>query len=262
MNMGGYGPPPPPMPNPFAGRPMAGWLVPMILLIVSVILMGVSASEPWYELKLSNGGSFTLTFELEEMQVKYNLFGSTATDSDDYDGYNFDETGKVMEATLGLVGAAVALAIVAMVFLVIAGLGKISGRIIALFLLLSLVISLIPPLYFAAAVPDAVKEDCQNEIFDSDWDWPDGFIGDDKENDANIEWGPESGWYLSLAAMIMQVVGLIVFLTQMRYFPPPIRRGYPGGPPPGYPYAGPPRAPPAGPHYGPPPGPPPRYPGY
>jgi hypothetical protein len=114
----------------------------------------------------------------------------------------------------------VIMAIISLVFVIIAGMGKINAIIPKILVAITIIFVVLAPLYFALGLPPAIKKDHEkvqailNPINATETPSEGGssIMGSANEKSgagailATIEWGPELGWWLSVVAIFMAII--------------------------------------------------------
>ena len=226
-------------------RPIKSWIMPIILIIVSIVLLSISIAIPWYHFDINekdhiNGETYT-----SEGTIEYSIKGpkyefdypevSLLEDEDetyDWDETNLDETENVFGVLNGLLITSIIILIIALILNVLSGQGFLSVNFGIIFIVIGLIFVLIIPIYFAIALPVAFKEDTDGGEFQSDSVSlkVSGFIGSDSDTFSegdnsmklSVSWYPTVGWFLSLIAMIIQCIVLRSLIAKKRNFPSPI----------------------------------------
>ena len=186
-------------------------LIGLVLSLIVVVLLGVALVGTWYSMESESAGvSMTMDYKLREGTVT--VAGESDTDEYDEDFYETD-TGAVYSNTFYIAIVALVLGIIGLITAVMAGIGKLSAKIVTIFLLLTMIFAVVAPVYFAVALPGAMDED-----WSGGWDkgfWDSGeetsvepITGTEYTSTYTI--GPGYGWYLAIVAFVFALIGLII----------------------------------------------------
>lgn len=179
-------------------------IIGIVLALLVVVFLGVALIGPWYV--TSNGGKTDSKFRESTTDGT-----TTAYDETFYD----TNTGKVYRNTFYITIVALVLGIIWLITALLTSMGKLklSAKIVAIFMLLTMIFAIVAPGYFAATLPGAIKDDSAGV-------WNKGFIGSGDVTILGVtvtecSWGPGYGWYLAVVAFVVALIGLIlVFLKK------------------------------------------------
>ncbi len=194
----------------------------LILVVSSLLMMSISVSLPWYQVRMETGDEVTHVdayFDYRETTVQND--GEETTETESYDDLPTVKT--VMDNTYGVFCIALFVLVLGMVSIIFNMLEKISKNATGLLLVLGVLFLLLTPLYFMYALPPAVGEDLNVQGGPNE-KMGEQFFG--SNNHINYaEWGGASGWYLTLlAAGITGTAALLLFLSTPRTREAPIGR--------------------------------------
>lgn len=188
-----------------------------------------SAKQDWLRTNVSNAtSSGTLEYNAapkeggwegsyyEMMDANYPVPGFLAGGNEQLNVYN---------NTYYMVLLAIILSIIGIIFIIIAGLGKINPTIPKVLVGIAVIFTVLAPIYFALALPMAIEtddEELQNIKGTNNESPPEGggqIMGNANERDklegvtlASIDWAPELGWWFSVGAIFTSIV-TIAFIT-------------------------------------------------
>lgn len=200
-----------------------GRLIAAALILVGAILLIVALLTPWYSLQTSaSGASETINFYPglpgSNGTIQYSCSGGVHCPSQtSYSNLPANNTGMLAEAgffilivggILGIVAAALGIAS--------AGRPKWGTPVVAL-AVVALLLAIIAPSLYAAALPSAASKDSPGHSGLGPWS---SFMGTNSSTrdgfTLTMTWGPAIGWYLSFAAFVVLVAGAVLFVRWRR----------------------------------------------
>ena len=195
-----------------------------IVLLIAVVLTLGALFLPWYSEQFS-------AFGLSETQNAY--LGLPTTNgtlqytcssnapschaaSSSYSAQNLTHVGNLAEAgyLLIITDAVLGLLAVALAF-ASRNNPRRAGAAIALGVLAMLIV-IAAAGYFAVALPGAIGSDSPGHTGSGPWS---SFFGSSTNSGLSIAWGPAMGWYLSIGAFVLFLVGVVI-LARSRADPP------------------------------------------
>ena len=211
-----------------------GRLVGAIIVLVGAILLIAAAFMPWYTYEQTGSGpvSGSVTqnsypgLPSQSGTIQYTCSGNTGSvcptnTSTSYSNLNLSNTGALAETgyfmmiggfVLGLIGAVLGLAS-----------RKRPGRAMggAALAIVAMILAVAAPALFAVQLPGALGNDVKNHPSSGPWST---FIGSNSTNvgggeTVNTTGGPAIGWYLSIGAFVVLLIGAII-LARARKEPP------------------------------------------
>jgi len=206
----------------------SGKLVASVIILIGAILLIAALFVPWYSEETSGFG-ITETVNAHPGLPSSNgtlTFSCSGTSScpsqTSYSDQNQNNTGAVAETGFFMLLGGFVLGLLAAI-LGLMSRGKPGRPTAALGLaVLALILAIAAPGLFAASLPGAISKDTPNHT-GSSGPWA-SFYG---STSASVEgttftttWGPAIGWYLSIAAFVILLIGVILLL-RARDAPPP-----------------------------------------
>lgn len=189
------------------------------LTVVSLLLLVFAYSSPWYHLTAmltSTSGE-----EIADYEEKFYLHGwsvemmglpGTYEYDYDEDPGQWSSMGEVMTVEFMMLLASAALSVVA-VFSVLIGRRALSLGACGL----AAALLFVAAMYFFAMVPAAMRE---SSLGDTGVIELAGFWGEDEFLAVTFVWGPMVGWYLVIAAAILESIALSLISSQSHKCPP------------------------------------------
>jgi hypothetical protein len=205
------------------GRPVAipRW-VATALVVLGLVLLVVAVFLPWYAFGASSAaGRDTQLFypglPSENGSIRYSCSGSISCPPDSsYSTQSYDSIGTVVET--GLLVSVVAI-VAAAITAVLGAMAKARfARSVTIYTagIVAAVLALATPILYGVALPGAENRDVPDSARPpTSGPWT-SFFGSASWNEPHLgtlslTWGPESGWYLSIGAAALIVVGLVLF---------------------------------------------------
>jgi len=209
-----------------------------IIVLVGTVLLVAAIFLPWYSEQVTIGGgpSETQYFYLgtpgTNGTVQYSCSGLAAGEScpsstsyssyGQQNTYDLNDTGLIAATAFFLLIIGAILGFVAAVLAF--GRRQKPGRGGAAWGLaaVALILALIAPLVFAGALPNALSHDLPSSVRQGSGPWS-SFYGSNSTtvgtSTVSESWGPSVGWYLSIVAFVVLLVGVAL----VRRGPPPMR---------------------------------------
>jgi PKD repeat protein len=191
-------------------------IIVLIFAILSIIMMGISLTQPWYQNNVEAEG--------EKLETEYSFEGIKGKDSvsgleislswDDELAESFKTTRNVYNTSRLIVIAGFILGIFLLIGAIVA-LFKKGKKAAIIFGLLAFIVCLLAPIIFMLWHPGALAEDIYSGTEDSEvTDGPNKtFIGSREIEALGVSgkeyWGPAIGWYLAVAGAIFALLGFI-----------------------------------------------------
>jgi len=201
------------------------------IILVGAILLIVALFTPWYAVKTSaeTGGSTTVYSYLgmPSMNGTIQFSCSPAAGCPSSTSYpSGTNVGNVVETAFFLLIAGITLGVLATILVFAArdnarrsGFGLALG-VLALFL------AIITPGFFAVALPPAFSNDGGSSGTNTSGPWS-SFMGSSRTPCCNplngwltYDWGPAIGWYLSIVASAILLIGVIILFSRRKESPP------------------------------------------
>jgi hypothetical protein len=193
-------------------------MVGAVMLLIGAILLIVALFTPWYTYGASGGGvsentNFYPGFAGQNGTVQFTCSGTPSCPAQtSYSNEHLNNTAQIAETGFSL------LIVGFIVGLLAAVLGLMSGRKpghagkARLLGILALIIALITPIIFLAALPGAIAKDTPNHPAGSG-PWS-SFFGSNSTSypggTESITWGAGVGWYLAFVAFVLFLLGIIL----------------------------------------------------
>lgn len=215
-------------------------IVVFLLCIFILILSYLSLSSPWFNTKQdyeSWGGVYSskVEYELQESHIEVKGFEgqvdfedtSKYEDIEDEDD-SLDNTIGVFNAIYYIIITIMILTILAMVLTVLAYFRKGVFKVLVGILLIALLLAILTPVFFAAALPTAFNDDYEEymssiDIEDIDPEYEinkpgitENFAGEEKDGDYEASWGPSNGWVLAIITFILIGIAAIVTIMPLK----------------------------------------------
>ena len=210
-----------------------------IVVLIGAILLIVAAFIPWYTWQLkasfegasvtgtistypglpSQNGTIQTSYSCSNVPAGHCPSGTSSSYSKDY----LNNTGQLAEAgfymlivgfVLGLIGGVIGLAS--------GSNSRRAGPAIAL-AIIAMILAVAAVGMFAGLLPNAIGKDSPGHTGDGPWS---SFTGSTSnttylEFPATSTWGPGIGWYLTIGAFVVLVVGLVVLFAARKDPPEP-----------------------------------------
>ncbi|MGA8276327.1 MAG: hypothetical protein WB852_08570 [Thermoplasmata archaeon] len=212
------------MPNATSGRMIAA----VLILIGAILLIGALVT-PWYSYESSgNGLSETRNYYLGmpstngTIQPVCSGLPSCPTQTS-YSTQNLNNTGSLAEAGFFMVIGGFALGIIAAILGVVSRRNPRRAAPVMALAALALVLAIAAPGLFAVSLPGAAAKDSPGHLGSGPWS---SFFGSNSTTISGITitttWGPGIGWYLSIVAFVILLVGVILLARYRREPPQPM----------------------------------------
>jgi len=196
-------------------------LIGAIILLIGAILLVAALFSPWYAFKTSfHGGSTTQNYypglPSTNGTIQYSCSDTpSCSPQTSYNGARLNNTGTVAETGFFLLTIAIILGAVAAIFGFASRGNSRRSRPALAFGVLTLLLAIITPVLFAAALPGAISNDSSSFYHAANASGPwSSFIGSSSAvtplGILSFDWGPALGWYLSIAAFVVVLVGVII----------------------------------------------------
>jgi len=210
----------------------------VIILIGAILLIG-ALFTPWYAYKVSYaGGSETQNsypgLPSSNGTIQYSCSslpnGASCPSQTSYSSISPKETnvGNIAETGFFLLIGGIILGVVAAIFgFASRGNARRSGPAIALGVV-TLLFAMIAPVLFAAALPGAISSDISSAYRPPNTSGPwSSFTGSSSYTNplvgpVSLNWGPAIGWYLSLVAFVIVLVGVVILFLGRKEPPAPV----------------------------------------
>ncbi|MCK5559805.1 MAG: hypothetical protein KAJ51_04405 [Thermoplasmata archaeon] len=217
-------------------------IVALLLCVFILILSYLSLSSPWFNTKQEIGSfeyeySSKVEFELQEYQVEMEGAGGLVDYEDTRKYEDIEDEDDSLDNTIGLFNAIyyiiiaiMILTILAMVLTVLAYFRKGVFKVLVGIILIALLLAILTPVFFAAALPTAFNDDFEEVISSFDEEgmdpnyevnkpgYTESFAGEQKESGYEASWGPSSGWMLAIITFIL--IGIVAIVTIMPFKQP------------------------------------------
>lgn len=177
------------------------------IAVIAIVLLIFTLSAPWFHFN-SEGTTeegenidTETDFYLNEVEVTNN----SETHTYDYEEEGLDEVGSTFRITEIFIMIAVLGSVLGAIGAVLAGIGILDPKIGAGLVIIGIVFSLLAPLYLWLDLPGSFDEDMEWEKI-GPHQGPLYFIGGGSVGDEYRTWGPSIGWFLALAAGILNII--------------------------------------------------------
>jgi hypothetical protein len=188
-----------------------------IIVLIGAILLIAALFTPWYiETSSEHGESISVNAYPgtpgQNGTIKYTCSGfpsgfSCPTQTS-YSSENLNSTGMIAEYGFFLVLVGIVFGILAALLGLISGGNPKRARPAMALAVLALILALVAPAMFAAALPGAIANDTKDHPSGSG-PWS-SFIGSGNISGLNLTWGPGVGWYLTIGAFVLFLIGVIL----------------------------------------------------
>jgi len=204
-----------------------GRTIAALLILVAAILMVVAIVVPWYTVGASGDGltenaNYYAGLSSQNGTIQHTCSGVPRCDpSSSYSSADYNNTGNIAETGFFLLIGGFVLGIIAAI-LGLASRGNSRRATPAMALaIIALILALVAPVLFAVALPGAINKDLHSPSGSGPWG---SFIGTGSTPigggiTLSTSWGPAIGWYLSIVAFVLFLVGVIL-LARARKEPP------------------------------------------
>jgi len=206
-------------------------LVGAIIVLIGAILLIAAVFIPWYTYQAKESsplGSGTTTinsypgFTNQNGTIQCSTSGTAACpySQTSYQNARYNNTGNIAETGFFLLIVGIIFGVIAAALAFMARGTTRRVRPAMIFAIIALILALIAPILFAAALPGAISSDTPTAARPtSSGPWS-SFIGSTSFTapvigTVNLNWGPTTGWYISFVAFVLFLVGLI-FLFMAR----------------------------------------------
>jgi len=207
-------------------------LVAAVIVLVGVILLIAALLMPWYTEKVSlGGGDTTVNFfpglPSQSGSVSWSCSGGASCPSNEtsYSGFipALTNVGNIAEAGFFLLIVGIIVGVIAAAFGFMSRTNSRRAMPATTLGLLAMILALIAPIMFAALLPGAVSNDISStspqRYGSSSGPWS-SFIGSTTfttpVGSASFSWGPGVGWYLGIAAFVVLLIGVVLFLMSRK----------------------------------------------
>jgi len=209
-----------------------------IIILIGVILLISALLTPWYAYKVSYaGGSETQNsypgLPSSNGTIQYSCSGLptgvSCPSQTSYSSISPKETnvGNIAETGFFLIIVGIFLGVVAAIFgFASRGNARRSRPAIALGVV-TLLLAMIAPVLFAAALPGAISSDISSTYRPPNTSGPwSSFIGSSSYTNplvgpVSLNWGPAIGWYLAFVAFVIVLVGVVLLFLGRKELPAP-----------------------------------------
>jgi hypothetical protein len=213
-----------------------GRLIAAVIILIGAVLLIAALVMPWYAFKTSElGGSETQNsypgLPSQNGTIQYSCSGLPSgfacPPQTSYSSATPKETnvGNIAETGFFLLIVGIILGVVAAIFgFASRGSPRRAAPAIAL-AAVALILAIVAPVLFAVALPGAISSDISSTYRPPNTSGPwSSFIGSSSFTSptigtVNFDWGPAIGWYLSIVAFVLLLVGVIL-LARYRREPP------------------------------------------
>jgi len=214
------------MPNVKSGR-----LIAAIVVLVGAILLIAALFMPWYMEKLSTTGASSTAnaypgFPSQNGTIQYTCSGYlTSCPQTSYNNAHLNNTAVIAETGFFLLIVGFICGILGALVGFMARGNSSRVRPAMVLSILALIFAIVTPLLFAVALPGAQASDTPTaaRFGASSGPWS-SFIGSSTgtigTTSISLNWGPAVGWYLSIVAFVLLLVGVIL-LMRARHDPSP-----------------------------------------
>jgi hypothetical protein len=222
-----------------------GRLVAAALVLIGAILLAAAIFTPWYSLDSTRGevgtpsnpynnGTYNATYYLGLPSANGTIWYSCSGDGfkcpsqTSYSSAGQNNTGIVAVISFGLLVAGCAFGAISGVLGILFRRNSTWAFPVIVFAVIALVLAIAAPGIFAASLPGAFSKDSPKGPCGGSAPGPwSSFYGSTSTNcgfgliSFSYSWGPLIGWYLSLVAFAILVVGVILLLLYRRNPPRP-----------------------------------------
>jgi len=237
-----------------------GRLIAAVIILIGAILLIAALITPWYANKESFAGASETQNSYPGLPssngtIQYSCSslpaGASCPSQTSYSSISPKETnvGNIAETGFFLLIVGIILGVIAAIF-GFASRGNTRRSAPALALgVIALLLAIITPVLFAAALPGAVSSDISSTYRPPNTSGPwSSFIGSSSYTNplvgtVSLDWGPAIGWYLSIVAFVVLLIGVILLFLyrkeppQPAATPPPTAPASSAAPPPSSPRA-------------------------
>jgi hypothetical protein len=197
-------------------NPRQGRLIAAILVLIGAILLIVAVFMPWYAFKepiaAIPGASVTSNtypgFPSQSGTVQYSCSGFPSSvpcpSSTSYNGAALNNTAVIAETGFFLLIVGFVIGIIGTIIGVMSRGTTRRVRPALALSAIAMILAVITPVLFAAALPGAVSKDLPKATGSGPWS---SFIG----SSSGASWGPAIGWYIAFVAFVILLIGVILF---------------------------------------------------
>jgi hypothetical protein len=223
-------------------NPKRGRLIAAIIVLIGAVLLIAALFMPWYYQQLSGSGATETQntypgYPSTNGTIQYSCSGFPSGFScppqTSYTDSRLNNTGMIAETGFFLLIVGFVFGIIAAIFGLMSR-GNARRASPAIWLgVIALILAIATPVLFAAALPSAIAKDIPTSgRYASSGPWS-SFIGSTSISvpiSGTASWGPGIGWYLSIVAFVLLLVGVIL-LARYRREPPKAAAVAPASPP-------------------------------
>jgi hypothetical protein len=220
-------------------NPKVGRLIASVIVLIGAVLLIAALVTPWYSFKTpvpEVPGATVTSNSYPDLPstsggIQYSCSGLPAAaacpSSTSYNDARLNNTGNIAETGFFLLIVGLVVGIVAFIFGIMSR-GNVRRVTPAIALaVVAMIFAIITPVLFAAALPNAISKDSPGATGSGPWS---SFIG----SSSGASWGPAVGWYLSIGAFVVLLIGLILLFLWRRQpaEPAPVTAPAPSAPSP------------------------------
>ncbi|HYA57410.1 MAG TPA: hypothetical protein VEH57_02975 [Thermoplasmata archaeon] len=209
-------------------------LIAAIIILVGAIVLIAALFMPWYSYKISEAGASETTNTYPGLPgsngtIQYSCSGIPSCPSQtSYSKLNWNNTGALAEAGFYMLIVGFILGLIGAIFGFMArGNPRRVGPAVA-FAVLALILAIVAPVLFAASLPNAISKDIPAAARPSSSGPWSSFWGSNSTTlvtppiTISQTWGAGSGWYVSIAAFVILLVGIFLLFIWRRDPPEPV----------------------------------------
>jgi len=206
-----------------------GRLIAAVIILVGAVLLIAALFTPWYTYEISGHGvsetaNLYLGIPSTSGTVQYSCSGVPFCQSQtSYSQANLNNTGTIAEAAFFLLIGGLVLGIIAAVLGVASQRSSRRAAPAVMLAVVALILVIAAPGLFAAVLPGAFGNDTPGgHPANGPWN---SFFGSSSTTffdvTATTTWGPAIGWYLSIVAFVLLLVGAILLARSPGGLPQP-----------------------------------------
>ncbi len=190
-----------------------------IIVLIGAILLIAALLTPWYMEQSSEYG-YTVGINAypgtpsQNGTIKYTCSGlpsgASCPSQTSYSAQDLNSTGMIAEYGFFIVIVGVILGIIAAILGLFSGGNPKRTRPAVALAVIALILAIAAPAMFAAALPGAIGNDSKGHPSGAG-PWS-SFWGSGNISGASLTWGAGIGWYLSIGAFVLFLVGVIALM--------------------------------------------------
>jgi hypothetical protein len=184
-------------------------ILALVFAIITMMVLIIAISLPWWGMQ--NDGS--IDFGLFKYEVTSDDFYSSSDLEEKADDVGGTTNGIIINAIILLVGIIILLGCsIALFFLRWYNFSSKLNVIILVLILIAMILSILAPVYYAFAWPDAAEKTYEADLGISEID----FTGSKEISGDKYNYGPRAGWMIAFVGFVFALITMILIILAWR----------------------------------------------